>query len=204
MGTTYEQIRGELRTGDVILFDGRSLVSRLIQLATLSAWSHIGFVMRVPGADLIMLLESTLLSSTKDIDSGKIMAGVGLVSLSDRLAAHEGRACLRQIQQCSEEDRLAVALAWREETRGRAYQRIGAGELLRAAYDGPFGANKEDLSTVFCSELVAEYHQRLGVLPAEPPSNEYTPANYAAGGMVDRLAPGLFGPEIHLAKETLP
>ena len=54
--------------------------------------------------------------------------------------------------------------------------------MIKAAYDGPLGHNQEDLSSLFCSELVAEAYQRLGLLPKPPqglPSNEYTPRDFA-------------------------
>ena len=35
----------------------------------------------------------------------------------------------------------------------------------------PFGKNKEDLSSVFYSELVAEAYQTLGLLDEKKPSN---------------------------------
>lgn len=53
-------------------------------------------------------------------------------------------------------------------------------ELIKAAYGGWLGDNKENLSSLFCSELVAEAYQRMGLLPEVgsahkvKPSNEYT------------------------------
>jgi hypothetical protein len=43
----------------------------------------------------------------------------------------------------------------RHEVSGRPYERDEI-ELLKSACDGKFGENKEDLSSLFCSELVAE------------------------------------------------
>jgi len=58
-------------------------------------------------------------------------------------------------------------------------------ELLKSAYDGPFGKNEEDLSSLFCSELVAEAYQRLGLLTEGTPSNEFTPADF--GGDINLI-----------------
>lgn len=41
------------------------------------------------------------------------------------------------------------------------------------------GRNNEDLSSVFCSELVAAAYQRMDLLPVAPPSNDYTPVHFA-------------------------
>ena len=66
----------------------------------------------------------------------------------------------------------------RKELAGKEYEKDTL-ELIKAAYDGPFGHNEEDLSSLFCSELVAEAYQRLGLLNNEKPSNEYTPADFS-------------------------
>jgi hypothetical protein len=58
--------------------------------------------------------------------------------------------------------------------------------LLRAAFSGWFGASRgERLNSLFCSELVAEAYQAMGLLPESPPgrpSNEYTPRDFARRG----------------------
>lgn len=54
----------------------------------------------------------------------------------------------------------------------------------KAALDGPFdkllGQNAEDLSNMFCSELVAEAYQQIGLLADGLPSNEYVPGDFAS------------------------
>lgn len=66
----------------------------------------------------------------------------------------------------------------RVELKGKHYESSKI-ELLKLAYDGPFGHNNEDLSSIFCSELVAEAYQRLSLVTEEKPSNEYTPADFS-------------------------
>jgi hypothetical protein len=53
-------------------------------------------------------------------------------------------------------------------------------ELWRSAYDGPGGMNTEDLSSYFCSELVAELLKRARVLDTDLPSNEFTPGDLSS------------------------
>ena len=56
-------------------------------------------------------------------------------------------------------------------------------ELFKAAYDGWFGQNEEDLSSLFCSELVAEAYQRMGLISDGKkalPSNEFTPKDFSS------------------------
>ena len=52
-------------------------------------------------------------------------------------------------------------------------------ELLKSAYDGIFGENKEDLSSLFCSEMIAAAFQKIGLLAKKLPSNEYTPKDFS-------------------------
>ena len=57
-------------------------------------------------------------------------------------------------------------------------------QLIKSVLDFTrFNKNKEDLSSVFCSELVAESYQKMGLLDdidmGGLPSNEYTPADFS-------------------------
>ena len=54
----YKDLRHEIRSGDILLCSGSSVFSTLIQRATGSIWSHVGFVLRLDEIDRIMVLES--------------------------------------------------------------------------------------------------------------------------------------------------
>lgn len=54
----YPAIRTQIRSGDLLLCSGSSPMSRMIQAATDSLWSHVGFVLRLDLIDRIMVLES--------------------------------------------------------------------------------------------------------------------------------------------------
>ena len=54
----YDQVRPEIRSGDLLLCSGSGLFSRLIQASTESTWSHVGLVMRLDAIDRVMVLES--------------------------------------------------------------------------------------------------------------------------------------------------
>jgi hypothetical protein len=54
----YEDLRSEIRSGDILLCSGTSPGSNLIQKATQSMWSHVGFILRLDVIDRIMILES--------------------------------------------------------------------------------------------------------------------------------------------------
>lgn len=54
----YENIRHEIKSGDILLCSGNSVFSSMIQKATNSMWSHVAFVLRLDVIDRIMVLES--------------------------------------------------------------------------------------------------------------------------------------------------
>ncbi len=202
--TRYENLRDQLKTGDIVLFSGKNdLISETIKLVTLSKWSHVGMVLRQPDYDLVLLWESTTLSNLKDIEDGKAKRGVQLVSLRERLRAYRGDVVIRQLQNISidENPKMKTALLdFRTEVRDRPFE-DGWLALLKSAVDyfGRFSKNQEDLSSLFCSELVAEAYQRMGLLAEVPdgePSNEYTPIDFSEKKKLPLLKGATLGPEI--------
>ena len=74
----YDDVRPEIRNGDILLASGEYAFSKLIQHATDSVWSHAGFILRIDAIDRVMLLESV---------EGK---GVRAVSLREYACNFEG------------------------------------------------------------------------------------------------------------------
>lgn len=54
----YEETKKQIKTGDILLCSGSSLFSKLIQGATKSQWSHVGFLIQVEQIERIMVMES--------------------------------------------------------------------------------------------------------------------------------------------------
>ncbi len=180
----YQNIRSRLRTGDLVLFSGRSPFSYMIRLATMSKWSHVGMVVKLPEYDFLTLFESTTSDCIRDLGTQEIKNGVQLVPLSERIELYSGDIAVRRIQGEHYDEKAFVdaVMSVRKRLQNRPFDPDKL-ELLRAAYDGPFGTNTEDLSAIFCSELVVEVYKHLGLLDADIPSNEYTPVDFSAKGM---------------------
>lgn len=175
----YEDIRAGLKTGDIALFSGKSFISRLIRLTTRSRFSHVGLILRFHGYDSVFLWESTALSNVKDAFSGKLKYGVQITLLSERIAHYDGECAIRQLGNCFiAPEETAELNKLRRELKGRPYEKSKK-ELIKSAVDNFGSENKEDLSSVFCSELVAEAYQRLGLLNEDKPSNEYLPSDFS-------------------------
>ncbi len=174
LAVKYSKLRKNLRTGDKVLFQGRGIISWIIRFLTwMKLWSHIGVIIKI--ANNIFILESTSLYKGKK--------GVQIDYFTNVLARYKGVIAIRRVIGRRDNPKiLSVYKELRDELLGRKYEKKIL-QLLGAAMPWQ---NKRDLSYIFCSELVAEGDIRLGLLPSHPPSNEYTPNDYAKGGVVER------------------
>lgn len=173
---TYENIRPDIQTGDLILFSGNGPIAFGIKLITRSKWSHVGMAFKMPEYDFVAIWESTSLSNIHDIESGMHVNGVQMSPLRDRIRNYNGDIAIRHLSDFTcDLDKLK---RFRSSVRGRPYEK-DLFELFSAALPYPFSNNDEDISSLFCSELVAETYQTLGLLDEQKPSNEYTPSDFA-------------------------
>lgn len=163
---SYNKIRGELDTGDILLWSSTSFFSRLIQTFCNSSWSHVGMVVRFPG-DLLMLWESTL---------DEQVSGVRLTPLSQSLC---DTVAVRKMHIERTPLLFESVMKVRKELNGRPFE-SDLMQMVCASYDGPLGHNETDLTSLFCSELIAETLIRIGILGSLKPSNEYTPKDFSS------------------------
>lgn len=54
----YDDIRADIRSGDLLLCSGSTFFSRMIRRVSKSVWSHVAFVIRLESIDRVMVLES--------------------------------------------------------------------------------------------------------------------------------------------------
>jgi len=182
--STYDSIRRNIKTGDIILFAGKGGVSEWIKWFSGSTWSHVGMALRSEEWDMLLLWESTTLSSVEDVELGRAIRGVQLVPFSARIQAYKGDIAVRHMSKPVTDSMRTELRDLRHEVGGRPYEKNYI-QLIKATYDGPFGGNLEDLSSLFCSELVAEAYQRMGLLDDGSDalsSNEYTPRDFSTEG----------------------
>jgi hypothetical protein len=172
----FEEVRPRLDSGDVLLFGGDSRISRGIKRMTRCRWSHTALVARPGPGGPLLLWEATLDTDLPDVVTYKVKAGVKLYQLENWITYYGGETAIRQLNIERTPAMRAALLAFYEEARGRPYEQNRL-QLMRA----DFGRNRtKDLSSFFCSELVAEAYQRMGLLPPRPPSNNYTPRDFSS------------------------
>lgn len=135
-----------------------------------------------------------------DVESGKVRRGVELLPLKNKIfSGWYNRVAIRQLTGIEDDKRQEIyeeLLKFRKEVQGRPYEKSKS-ELILSAIDFQedylsFLRNtKEDLSSLFCSELVAAAYQRMGLLDDKRLSNEYTPDDFASNN--DKVNPLQFG-----------
>lgn len=161
-------------TGDILLFSGNTLFSKAIKLVTRSHWSHIGMVLKDDDG-LLYCFESDN-EPIKDIPE----IGVRKVPLKYKIETYDGEIAVRRLRPPEwRQTMLREEMKLICNTFGNIHYEEHFLELIKSVYDGPFGKNKEDLSSVFCSELIASIYRRCSLLDFDIPSNEYTPADFS-------------------------
>jgi len=190
-----------LNTGDIVLFAGTDMISSLIAHCTGSKWTHVGMVVRPSQTHHeVLLWESLYDSKLRDVQTGKIAYGVTMVPLSKRLKGIEKQVAIRLLRWKRTATHLRDLAALRKELRGRPYEQK-LFQLVKAAYHDYLGANEEDLSSLFCSELVAAAYKRMGLLDSGPdsePSNDYVPGSFAEAFNLPLRDGASLGPELSL------
>jgi hypothetical protein len=186
----YSAVRQSIRTGDLLLFDGRSGVSGLIKVFS-PQYSHVGMahVIDDGGVDRLKIVESTTMNSVPDIRTGRPATGVAERYLSETLAAYRGRAWWAPVVPALEDWEIEIVEMFWGRVFGRPYDAVGA---IGAGVDGPGWLtrlvsrlpwfpflNRERSKAYFCSHLAASAYREIRRLSLNLQPSELTPADMA-------------------------
>ena len=152
----YQEIRGSLRTGDMVFCSGTYFFSKAIRLITKSVWSHVGLIYKDDFLDRIFILES------------ETMIGVRLAPLSKylkdyhgRRKPYRGRMFVARLEPEAEEAALKKAISFGMDQLTKPYDNW---EILRIAVRILFGLGRKSRDRKYiCSELVYEAFHKAGV-----------------------------------------
>jgi hypothetical protein len=197
---SYDEVREKLDTGDIVLFSGKGLISMGLKIGSLCTWSHVAMVVRVKEPDVALLYQTTPVCKAKDFFEGVLKNGVQVNVMSEAVNGYNGKVAVRHLSVVRTPEMLNALSRFRQEVRNRPYEEHII-QMVKAVWDGPLGHVEEDLSSLFCSELVAEAYQRMGLLPSNEsggsPCSEYTPKNFSTeGGGLELLLGATLGKEI--------
>jgi cell wall-associated NlpC family hydrolase len=153
---SYDDVRRDLRSGDLVFCSGSYLLSGLIQRFTRSVWSHVGIVYRDENLQRVFLLES---------ETG---VGVRLVPISKYLRDYHGRRrpyrgqiVVARVHPEPGEDKVRQAVSYGMDLLTKPYDNV---EILRIAVRIAFRISRRTQDRKFiCSELVDECFRAAGV-----------------------------------------
>ncbi len=192
----YAALRPELALGDIVLYGGDTPQCLRLKRMMRSRWSHVGMIVRLAAEDEPLLWEATGTAGMPDLVSGDDKGGVHLVRLEEWVGRYGGDIAVRRLSAERTAARVEAFRAFFALVHGRPYERKHT-QGVRAMFDGFLLRNRrEDLTSLFCSELVAATYQRLGLLPGEPPSNTYTPRDFGADGGLTLVGDASLGEEV--------
>ena len=152
----YDEVRAELRSGDLVFCSGSYVFSGMIQRFTRSVWSHVGIVHRDDQLGRLFILES---------ETG---IGVRLVPISKYLRDYHGRRrpyrgqiVIGRVEPAPDAAQLRQAVSFGMDLLTRPYDNF---EILRIAARIAFRVGRRTQDRKFiCSELVDECYRAAGV-----------------------------------------
>jgi hypothetical protein len=193
----------DFEPGDLLIFYGRDLSSRVIEWATRGP-SHVGIVCPLPARvkeDNLLLFESTTLCNEPCVLTGQFIEGVQAHEPASRIAGYPGEVALLRLMPAwrLNEREAALLYDWLMHVASVPYDLRGAllsgTRLFKWTALMPYA----DLESLFCSELCAAALMRLHRLPLSNPSL-YNPASlvrelrrcgtYGAPQAITKLAKG--------------
>lgn len=160
----YHKHRVNLKTGDVVAFQGRDVLARMIQRATKSRYSHVGLVVRIEqvSTERVFILESVTKS------------GVVLLPLSRKLSDYRGKAWWlplifkKSYQDASpraiEEGVRTTILKYSMNELGKKNDYKHIGSLVKRILKLSSRSPAEDYQEYICSELVGAAFKAAGVM----------------------------------------
>jgi hypothetical protein len=147
----YEEIRLQIKNGDVFLYREKGIVAGIIRWLTHSTYSHAGIA--VWWNERLMVMEA-------------VMRGVRITPLSRNIYQHKGSvewySCKKEI---SDEDRLRMVIFAQEELGKRyaAWKAILLGWKVLSKRDLGERDRLRRENKLFCSQYVAQIYNSIGL-----------------------------------------
>jgi len=147
----YEEVRLQIKNGDVFMYTGKKIHSRLVSWLTRSPYSHAGIA--VWWNERLMVMEA-------------VMRGVRIAPLSRNIYQHKGNVeWFSSKKEISDEDRLRMVIFTQEEL-GKSYARwktalFGLKILLNRNLSRKDQLRMEN--KLFCSQYVAQIYNSIGL-----------------------------------------
>ncbi len=168
-----------VKSGDLCFFEGYTTTEKLTQLVMINCpFCHV--VLFLKKDDKMYVLESKRGGTEGLLDyiEKDKKDGVSLSLLDSRLISIKDNYSIgiRKISSPFTDKQNDKIFELYKKHQHKPFQK-GKMEMILSWYDGPFGKNKEDLSSFFCSEWVVLCFKELGLIKTKLPCNEFTPGD---------------------------
>ena len=170
----YDEVRSQIRNGDVFMYRGKGIQSTIIQWVTRSPYSHAGI--SAWWNERLMVMEA----------KGN---GVVVSPFSRSVGQYHGDVeWFGSTREISEEDRLKMVIFAQEEL-GKTYGRwkaivLGIQTLFQRSPDKRDRLKKQ--KNVFCSEYIAQIHNSIGLDLKKKTSDQFMkPADVANSPLLE-------------------
>jgi len=168
----YNNVRKDIRDGDILLCSGTGTFSRLIQKFTDSKWSHVGFILWAKRFDRLMVMES------------KESHGVRSVPLSS-YQKYKGKVTIWRDSRWNGPD-LKKLGQFAIDHLGYSYDKKAIAKLaLRISLN--LKREREDDDKFICSEFAAVCFEQVGLDYEWPNSGIIVPDHFATATTTTRI-----------------
>ena len=171
VAVSYQNIRTELDTGDIVIFGGQYRMSKIIRLVTRFPASHVASIIREN--DRIGFIEAS------EGDMYPEREGVIISQFSNSIPFYKGDIWIARLAaDVRKKADIEKMKAFLQEQVGKGYDYQN---MPKAGFDFldriGITRSEENLSQMFCSELVAAGLKVAGILPEDINVSEVSPAD---------------------------
>ena len=171
VAVSYQNIRAELDTGDIVIFGGQYRMSKMIRLVTRFPASHVASIIREDNR--ISFVEAS------EGDMYPEREGVIISQFSNSIPFYKGDIWIARLAaDVRKKADIEKMKAFLQEQVGKGYDYH---DMPKAGFDFldriGITRSEENLSQMFCSELVAAGLKAAGILPADTNVSEVSPAD---------------------------
>ena len=196
-----DRLDSTLREGDIIMFKGKHVHDSVIRCCTGSEINHVAMIVRTHTGELELFEAGALGVAQIPLEFyinsyyWSHMSNLFHKVVVRQLHTKQGRGLPRKLR--------AELMRYQDEMLGRKFT-INPVQYMRTLLAIP---HKEDMSTSFCSQLVAGAYKRMGLLPKDRPATTYLPRDFTEserGASLPLLEGVSLGRERRLAFDTSP